>query len=38
MITPYNGLDPEVGGIFFRVDQWYYPQTRTITATAEITF
>ena len=38
LLTPYNGLDPEVGGIFFRVDQWYYPQVRTITATAEITF
>jgi hypothetical protein len=37
-ITPYRGLDPEVGGIFFRVDQWYYPQARTLTAIAEVTF
>jgi TonB-linked SusC/RagA family outer membrane protein len=37
-ITPYTGMDPEVGGVFFRVDQWYYPPPRTITMIAEITF
>jgi hypothetical protein len=37
-ISPYSGFDPEVGGVFFRVDQWYYPVGRQLTATAEITF
>jgi hypothetical protein len=37
-LTPYTGMDPEVGGVFFRVDQWYYPPPRTWTMTAEITF
>jgi hypothetical protein len=36
--TNYTGYDPEVGGIFFRVDQWYYPPPRTLTARVEITF
>jgi TonB-linked SusC/RagA family outer membrane protein len=37
-ITGYTGYDPEVGGIFFRVDQWYYPPPRTLTGRVEITF
>jgi hypothetical protein len=37
-ITPYTGMDPEVGGVFFRVDQWYYPPPRTLTALVEVTF
>jgi TonB-linked SusC/RagA family outer membrane protein len=37
-ITNYTGMDPEVGGAFFKVDQWYYPPGRTFTFTAEITF
>jgi TonB-linked SusC/RagA family outer membrane protein len=37
-ISPYTGLDPEVGGVFFRVDQWYYPPARTLTGIVEITF
>jgi hypothetical protein len=37
-ITGYTGYDPEVGGIFFRVDQWYYPPPRTFTGRVEITF
>ena len=37
-ITDYTGFDPEVGGAFFKVDQWYYPPGRNITFTAEITF
>ncbi|MGH7459934.1 MAG: hypothetical protein ACREMA_02755, partial [Longimicrobiales bacterium] len=37
-ITPYSGMDPEVGGVFFRVDQWYYPPPRTFTFSAEFTF
>jgi TonB-linked SusC/RagA family outer membrane protein len=36
--TNYTGYDPEVGGIFFRVDQWYYPPPRTLTGRVEITF
>jgi hypothetical protein len=36
--TGYTGYDPEVGGIFFRVDQWYYPPPRTLTGRVEITF
>ena len=37
-LTPYTGMDPEVGGVFFRVDQWYYPPPRTLTFSAEVTF
>jgi TonB-linked SusC/RagA family outer membrane protein len=37
-LTNYSGLDPEVGGIFFRVDQWYYPPARTFTGIIELTF
>jgi hypothetical protein len=37
-ITNYTGMDPEVGGAFFKVDQWYYPPGRTFTFTGEITF
>ncbi len=37
-LSRYRGLDPEVGGVFFRVDQWYYPPARQLTAVAEITF
>ena len=37
-LTNYTGYDPEVGGIFFRVDQWYYPPPRTLTGRVEITF
>ena len=37
-LTNYSGMDPEVGGVFFRVDQWYYPPSRTLTGIVEITF
>jgi TonB-linked SusC/RagA family outer membrane protein len=37
-LTHYRGFDPEVGGAFFRVDQWYYPPGRTFTFTGEVTF
>jgi TonB-linked SusC/RagA family outer membrane protein len=37
-LDKYRGFDPEVGGAFFKVDQWYYPPGRTWTFTSEITF
>jgi hypothetical protein len=37
-LTNYTGMDPEVGGVFFRVDQWYYPPGRQLTFFAEVTF
>lgn len=36
--TGYTGYDPEVGGALFKVDQWYYPAPRTLTASVEVTF
>jgi TonB-linked SusC/RagA family outer membrane protein len=42
-ITDYSGLDPEVSGLFgdpfqVRMDWFQYPQFRTFSAVAEITF
>jgi TonB-linked SusC/RagA family outer membrane protein len=36
--TGYTGYDPEIGGTLFKVDQWYYPPQRSLTATVEFTF
>jgi hypothetical protein len=37
-ISNYKGFDPEVGTVLERYDSFDYPNTRTITATLEITF
>jgi TonB-linked SusC/RagA family outer membrane protein len=37
-ITNYKGFDPEVGTALERLDSFDYPNSRTVTATVEITF
>jgi TonB-linked SusC/RagA family outer membrane protein len=37
-VTPYTGFDPEVGGVATRQDNFGWPQTRTFTASFEVTF
>jgi hypothetical protein len=37
-ITDYKGFDPEVGTVLERYDSFDYPNSRTLTATVEITF
>lgn len=36
--TKYTGFDPEVGSIFYRSDNFGYPNFRTVTANVEIVF
>jgi TonB-linked SusC/RagA family outer membrane protein len=36
--SPYDGYDPEVGGVAVRHDNFNWPNTRTITGMVEITF
>ena len=37
-LTNYSGFDPEVGSVLTRYDSFDYPNTRTLTLTAEVTF
>ncbi|MEZ4969233.1 MAG: SusC/RagA family TonB-linked outer membrane protein [Flavobacteriaceae bacterium] len=36
--TKYSGIDPEVGGLVYRQDQYQYPNFRQISANLEIKF
>ncbi len=36
--TDYTGFDPEVGSIFYRQDNFNYPNFRTITGSIEVVF
>jgi hypothetical protein len=37
-LTGYSGFDPEVGSALVRIDNFAYPNTRTLTGTIEFTF
>lgn len=37
-ITDYTGFDPEVGSIFYRSDNFNYPNFRTFTSSIEVVF